>query len=136
MNDWWKAPVLQGEENDYGQYDYMIEEIPSHTARWGWWPKACDECGKEHKFNLTYTGYFRTMDGYDSLDNCECWVCYAKRKIKQPFKVIQKKIKFFIIAQKEIYRLKSMLKNKNHPITKELKATIREISKRYAAREV
>lgn len=28
MNNWWKSPVLQGEENDYGDYDYLIEEIP------------------------------------------------------------------------------------------------------------
>ena len=31
MNNWWKSPVLQGEENDYGAYDYMIEEIPNNT---------------------------------------------------------------------------------------------------------
>lgn len=136
MNDWWKAPVLQGEENDYGQYDYMIEEIPSNTTKWSWWSKKCDECGKEHMLNLIYTAYFRTLDGYDYLDSCECWVCYLKRKIKQPFKVIKKKIKFFIVAQKEIYRLKQVFKNKNYPITKEVKETIREISKRYAAREV
>lgn len=136
MNEWWKAPVLQGEENDYGQYDYMIEEIPSNTAEWGWYLKKCDECGKEHKLNLTYTGYFRTLDGYDSLDNCECWVCYVKRKIKQPFKMLKKKIKFFVEKKKEIRRLKQVFKKSNCPLIKELKETIREISKRYAAREV
>ena len=25
MNDWWKAPVLQGPENDYGEHDYLVE---------------------------------------------------------------------------------------------------------------
>ena len=32
MNDWWKAPVLQGDENDYGDYDYLIEELPHKKA--------------------------------------------------------------------------------------------------------
>ena len=136
MSNWWKAPVLQGPENDYGDYDYLIEEIPSNTAECGWWPKVCDECGKVHRLNLTYTSYFRTMDGYDSLDSCECWTCYTKRKLKQPFKVMQKKIKFFVVAHKEAHRLKKTLKNKNRPITQELKAIIKDISKRYAAREV
>lgn len=27
MSDWWKNPVLQGEDNDYGQYDYLIEKL-------------------------------------------------------------------------------------------------------------
>ena len=42
--DWWKAPVLQGPENDYGQYDYMIEEIPKDYARW--------EFDKKYKWSL------------------------------------------------------------------------------------
>lgn len=136
MNEWWKAPVLQGEENDYGQYDYMIEEIPSNKAEWGRYERRCDECGKEHKLNLVYTGYFRTLDGWDSMDSCECWMCYCKRKATQPFKTLKKKIKSFIEEKKEMCRLKKIFKDKNQPITKEMKETIREISKRYAAREV
>ena len=29
MDKWWKNPVLQGEDNDYGQYDYLINPIIS-----------------------------------------------------------------------------------------------------------
>lgn len=32
MKNWWKNPVLQGEDNDYGQYDYLIEELPHDEA--------------------------------------------------------------------------------------------------------
>ena len=32
--DWWKAPILQGEENDYGDYDYLIEEVPKSYCPW------------------------------------------------------------------------------------------------------
>lgn len=34
MNQWWKNPVLHGPENDYGDYDYLIEELPSDHAEW------------------------------------------------------------------------------------------------------
>ena len=134
MTDWWKSPVLQGPENDYGEYDYLIEEIPSNSAEWGWWHKKCSECGKEHYLNITYTGYFRTMDGYDSLDSCECWKCYLKRTIKTPFKAMKKKIKRLIEEQKEYRRLKQVFKNNGHKFTKEIKRTTREIAKRYAGR--
>ena len=110
MNDWWKAPVLQGEENDYGQYDYMIEEIPSNTIKWSWWSEKCDECRKEHRLNLVYTGYFRTLDGWDSMESCECWVCFLKRKVKQPFKALKKKIDKCQYVRKEMRRYAKQLK--------------------------
>lgn len=130
MKNWWKSTVLQGPENDYGDYDYLIEEVPSNTAEWGWWYQKCSECGKEHYLNITYTAYFSTMDGWDSMDSCECWKCYLKRKIRAPFKAIKKKIKCFIEAEKEYYNMKKMLKKNGTPLTKELKKTIRKISKR------
>lgn len=130
MSDWWKNPVLQGPENDYGDYDYLIEEIPDNTEIWSWWSDTCDECGKEHKLNLVFTGYFRTMDGWDSMDSCECWVCYLKRKIKAPFRAVKKKIKRFVETEREICSIKKKLKQNNHPLTKEQKKTIRNIIKR------
>lgn len=134
MNDWWKNPVLQGPENDYGDYDYLIEEIPSNSAVWSRYERNCDDCGKWHKLNLVYTCYFRTLDGYDSMDSCECCVCYLKRKLKQPFKVLKKKIKCFVVEKKEFHRYKKMFKKNNHPLTKEMKQTIKEIARRYAKR--
>ena len=136
MNNWWKSPVLQGPENDYGDYDYLIKEVPSNSTEWSRYERKCDECGKEHKLNLVYTGYFRTLDGYDSMDSCECWVCYIKRKIKQPFKMLKKKIKRFIVYKKEFRRLKLIFKKSNKPFTKEIEQTAREIAERYAEREV
>ena len=34
MSDWWKAPVLQGPENDYGEYDYLINQLPRNRNEW------------------------------------------------------------------------------------------------------
>ena len=72
------------------------------------------------------------MDGWDSMDSCECWKCYFKRKINAPFKAIKKKIKCFIEAEKEYYNMKKMLKQKNCQLTKELRKTLRKIAKREA----
>lgn len=105
MNKWWKSPVLQGPENDYGDYDYLIEDIPSSFAKWSWWYEKCDCCGKEHKLNYVFTGYFRTMDGWDSQSDCECWKCHLKRKITTPFKKLKRKIKKHIHVTKRVYEI-------------------------------
>jgi phage terminase large subunit GpA-like protein len=128
MNNWWKSPVLQGPENDYGDYDYLIEDIPSNSSKWDWWHQKCSECGKEHYLNINYTAYFRTMDGWDSMDSCECWKCYLKRKIKAPFRTIKKTIKCFIEAEKEYCNMKKILKENNLTLTKELKKQLRKIT--------
>lgn len=127
MNEWWKAPVLQGEENDYGQYDYMIEEIPSNTTKWSWWSEKCDECGKEHMLNLTYTAYFRTLDGWDSMDSCECWMCFLKRKVKQPFKTLKKKIDRVLYVEKQIRIVAKELKQCGVLFTHERRKRYRKI---------
>ena len=134
MKDWWKSPVLQGPENDYGDYDYLIEDIPSNEEKWSWYFEKCSECGKEHYLNLGYTDYFRTMDGWDSMYSCECWKCYLKRKIKAPFRAIKKKINRIVDAKKEYYDMKKILNKNGTPLTKELKKTIKKIAKREAAR--
>lgn len=134
MSDWWKSPVLQGPENDYGEYDYLIEEIPDNSTEWNKYERRCDECGKEHKLNLVYTNYFRTLDGYDYLDSCECWVCYIKRKIKASFKVIKKKIVRFVDYQRKVHELNKIFKANNRPITKEVKEIIKDMAKREAER--
>ena len=105
MNKWWKSPVLQGPENDYGEYDYLIEEVPSNTEKWSWYFEKCDECGKEHYLNLGFTGYFRTMDGYDSVYTCECWKCYFKRKITTPFKRAKRKLKKHLYTKRRVCEL-------------------------------
>ena len=91
MNNWWKSPVLQGEENDYGQFDYLIEEIPQNSREWNTWGYKCSECGKWHKLNVVYTEYFYTLDGYDSLSTEVCWLCEMKSIIGKPFRKMKKK---------------------------------------------
>ena len=82
MSQWWKSPVLQGEDNDYGQYDYLIEEIPQNSMKWElsntkW---KCDECGNHSHLLHESHYYFRTLDGWDSMDCTQCWRCYLKNR--------------------------------------------------------
>ena len=72
MKNWWKNPVLQGEDNDYGQYDYLIEELPHDEVRWEWYYRKCDTCGKYHRLNFYSNYYFYTYDGWDSFDYADC----------------------------------------------------------------
>jgi hypothetical protein len=96
MNDWWKAPVLQGPENDYGDYDYLIEEIPQSYARWELDRKykwKCDDCGKDRHLLFRSAYYFHTLDGYDSCNYAECLHCRMKGSIRNIKWKIKKKIK-------------------------------------------
>lgn len=102
MSDWWKSPVLQGPENDYGDYDYLIEEVPASTEKWSWHTQKCGECGKEHRLNINYSDCFITMDGWDSIDYCECWKCYLHRKLILPFKKLKRKIKKCTDARQQV----------------------------------
>ena len=81
--DWWKSPVLQGPENDYGDYDYMIEELPEDYAKWelSKYRWKCDDCGKERHLLFRTAHHFHTMDGWDSLDYSTCWKCCVKNRI-------------------------------------------------------
>lgn len=83
MNKWWKAPVLQGPENDYGQYDYLIEELPEDYVKCehSKYTCRCDSCGKERHLLLRSVHYFYTLDGYDYMDYNECWKCRLKSKV-------------------------------------------------------
>jgi hypothetical protein len=98
--DWWKSPVLQGPENDYGQYDYMIEEIPEDEVKWEFtnYKKKCDSCGKERNLYIYSTYHFHTLDGYDYLWNYECWRCVLARKVHSIKRRIVKRIKIFKMA--------------------------------------
>lgn len=93
--DWFKAPVLQGPENDYGDYDYLIEELPKNYARWELTREkySCYSCRKESHLILRSEQYFYTLDGYDSMDYAECWKCRLKGKINSVVWRIKKKIK-------------------------------------------
>lgn len=93
MKDWWKNPVLQGPENDYGDYDYLINELPANENRWLFsnYKIRCDSCGKERYIHKYSCHYFHTLDGYDSMSYYSCALCESgfnsmvhrmKRKLK------------------------------------------------------
>lgn len=119
MNEYWKDPRL----DDEGTYDYLIEELPSDTAKWERGYQRCESCGKEHWLNFTNTHYFYCYDGWDSMSYTECWKCRLKDKIY----AIKAKIKRKRKARKEYHKWINQLKNKGVEITEELKQTIRKI---------
>ena len=91
--DWYKAPVLAGEENDYGDYDYLIEDIPGNTHEWVHYECRCDECGKYRKHAIRDVAYFYTLDGYDYLDYHTCWRCVFRARIHNIIKARKRRRK-------------------------------------------
>lgn len=119
MNEYWKDPRL----DDEGTYDYLVEELPSDTAKWQWYYQKCDSCGKYHRLNFESTHCFYCWDGWDSMSYTECWRCKLRDKISGIKSRIKKKIKQY----KEYRKMIKMFKEKNIPITKELKETTKEL---------
>ena len=119
MSEYWKDPRL----DDEGTYDYLVEELPSDTAKWQWYYQKCDSCGKEHRLNFESTHYFYCWDGWDSMSYAECWRCKLKSKIYGVKSKFKKKFK----QHKEYHKMIEMFKEKNIPITKELKETTKKI---------
>ena len=107
MSDWWRAPVLQGPENDYGQYDYLIEELPEDYVKWelSRYACKCDSCGKERHLLLRSAHHFYTLDGYDYMNYDECWKCRLKYKMWSIKNKINKKIKKEIEIVKDAWML-------------------------------
>ena len=94
MNDWWRNPVLQGSDNEYGEYDYLIEELPHNYVKWEYskYTSRCDSCGNERHLLLRSAHYFYTLDGYDYMNYDECWVCRLKDKVWSIKHKLKKKI--------------------------------------------
>lgn len=114
LKEWWKAPILQGEENDYGIYDYFVEEIPESYCRWEFSKIAWeDDQGHPSHLRKVWCNYFRTMDGYDSCSGSDCWRCVLrdtikliprriKRKINKKKREIEDFLEFFQICHKHL----------------------------------
>ena len=109
MSDWWKSPVLQGEDNDYGQYDYLIEKLPKDYAKWEYtrWKRRCSSCGKERNLVFYSVHHFYCLDGWDSMDYTDCWKCMfesklysIKRKVKCNIKALKLAFKFHRSSKK------------------------------------
>jgi hypothetical protein len=103
MNNWWKNPVLQGPDNEYGEYDYLIEELPHDSVKWKYdrYKSKCDSCGKERHLLLKSVSYFYTLDGYDYMNYDECWVCRLKSRVWS----IKYKLKKKIMIAKDAWEL-------------------------------
>lgn len=95
MKKWWRIPETQDAE--YDEYDYYYTELPKDEAKWEWYCRKCDSCGKYHRMNFHSVHYFHTMDGWDDLDYTSCWKCELKDKI------------WSIKKQFEKYKLRSSL---------------------------
>ena len=104
-NNWWKLPALQDPENNYGDQDYLIEELPHAYAKWEFAPYTCrcDSCGKERRLVLYSVDYFYTLDGWDSLDYTECWKCNLRDKIWSIKRKVKQNIAAFKLAR-ELYK--------------------------------
>ena len=102
MSNWWKAPVLQGEDNDYGQYDYLIEELPQDYARWelSKYRWECSECKQTRHLLFRSAHHFHTLDGWDSMEHSECLWCYLRGKLHGLQWKANKLVKRFKLARR------------------------------------
>ena len=114
MKNWWKNPILQGEDNDYGQYDYLIEKLPHDESRWEWCYGKCDSCGKYHRLNFYSNHYFYTYDGWDSFDYTDCWKCRFENAIWKIKNRMKKEIKAHKLAFSLLNRKHSIKRNVEH----------------------
>ena len=118
--NWFKALVLQGPENDYGDYDYLIEELPQDYAKWEFDRKyawKCDTCGKDSHLLFRSEHFFYCWDGWDSMSSSECWKCRLKGNIRHYKWKIKHAIKIRIRAfkeAKELYKLSKHVKPFKH----------------------
>ena len=105
-----RLPILQGPENEYGDYDYLVNDLPADEqlvkTRMGY-KCRCDGCGKEFKTLYVSTHYFYTIDGWDSLSNRECKKCAKldikskiKRTVTNAVRRIKKAIRYSIIRRR------------------------------------
>lgn len=118
--EYWKDPRL----DDEGTYDYLVEELPSDTAKWQWYYQKCDSCGKHHMLNFENTHSFYCWDGWDSMTYVECWRCKLKYKIYSIKSKIKKNTIKKIEQHRDYRKLIRSLKENNIPITKELKELV------------
>ena len=89
--DWWKNPVISGPGSEYGQFDYLLKELPQNHSEWLRYPCQCSDCRKDRRLAYHMTAYWRTIDGWD-CDTCvTCWRCFLKEKFyKLPRRVWRK----------------------------------------------
>ena len=67
MKNWWRIPATQDAE--YDEYDYYYTELPKDEAKWEWYCRKCDSCGKYHRMNF-YKFSGRKPMTFRSWDEC------------------------------------------------------------------
>ena len=123
--EYWKDPRL-GTDDDEGVYDYYACDKPDNKKYMCWSTCKCDDCGKEPRFNRygeAWNAYWYCWDGWDGDSGFVCWKCLLKSKSYG----IKSKLKKNIKQHKEYRKMIKMFKEKNIPITKELKETTKKI---------
>lgn len=102
-----RLPILQGEENDYGDYDYLANDKPADYHGRRVRDCRCDSCGKEVRVGFESCHYFYTYDGWDSMSYIECSRCYSGSAINK----LKAKIRRFINRRKSVRRAKIEVRN-------------------------
>lgn len=125
MNEYWKDPRL-GTDDDEGAYDYYACDKPDNKQYMCWSTCKCDDCGKEPRFNRygkAWNAYWYCWDGWDGDSGFVCWKCLLKSKVYTFKTRLRKKREKHMEYRKMI----KMFKEKDIPITKELKETTKKI---------
>ena len=123
--EYWKDPRL-GTDDDEGMYDFYACDKPDNKQYKCWSTCKCDDCGKEPRFKRygqMWHAYWYCYDGWDGDSGFVCWKCLLKNKMY----VIKSKLRKKREKRKEYRKMVKMFKEKNIPITKELKETTKKI---------
>ena len=126
--EYWKDPRL-GTDDDEGAYDYYACNKPDNKIYKCWSTCKCDDCGEEprlKRYGKAWNGYWYCYDGWDGDSGFVCWKCLLKSKIRS----IKRNFKDKIKQRKEYKEWIKMFKEKNVPITKELKERTKKIVKK------
>ena len=123
--EYWKDPLL-GTDDDEGMYDFYACDKPDNKKYMCWSTCKCDDCGKEPRFKRygeMWHAYWYCWDGWDGDSGFVCWKCILKNKAY----VFKSRLRKKREKRKEYRRMIKMFKEKNIPITKELKETTKKI---------
>lgn len=125
MNEYWKDPRL-GTDDDEGVYDFYACDKPDNKQYKCWSTCKCDDCGREPRFKRygkAWEAYWYCWDGWDGDSGFVCWKCLFKSKAYAFKTRLRKKRE----KHREYHKMIKMFKEKNIPITKELKETTKHI---------
>lgn len=120
-----RLPALQGEDNEYGEYDCYANEKPADYHGRRVRNCHCDSCGREVRVGFESCHYFYTIDGWDSMSYTECRRC-SRTSLRNRIKSLIRKIRF---RRKRIRTAKSVINNSKSAdkLTKQQKKELIEL---------